>query len=108
MTEFFLCLNDGRVFKTTAIDKPAAFNRAFSENYNPDDDIMSDQPTFMDCVTHIEWQAVDIVTDEAVYYLQHYSNGTITKSPHSTLIPYYNAQFEVGIEPEIYECEEEI
>lgn len=94
MFNYILMLTDGRLFKTTAENKTEAFNKVFNENFNVDDDVLYDQPTFMDCVSHIEWQGIDAETSKPMYYLQHYFNGnTISKSPHSTLIPYYNAQF---------------
>ena len=94
MIDYILMLTDGRLFKTTARHKSEAFNKVFNENFTIEDDVLYDQPTFMDCVSHIEWQGIDAETNKPMYYLQHYFNGNvISKSPYSTLIPYYNAQF---------------
>jgi hypothetical protein len=94
MIDYILMLTDGRLFKTTARHKSEAFNNVFNQNFNVDDDVLYDQPTFMDSVSHIEWQGIDAETNTSIYYLQDYFNGNVIyKSHHSKLIPYYNAQF---------------
>jgi hypothetical protein len=91
MTDFYIMLNDGRVFKTKGTDRSNAINNAFKENYDSDDDVLYDQPSFMDSITHME--SVETIDQKVMYRLIQYSNGVITCKEESMLEPIFQSQF---------------